>query len=406
MSIETKERPLRRLNLFEPSIEGHRSRYLSEIVQGIQERHPGCSLRLCIVGSQQDTDGYREFLEPLEGCFEVCPLPENRRHGRFAEEFFRLGLIRYCVTRYPCDDLVIPYGDGIVPLMGMLPGWLLRRFVPREVRMESMLFRPEWAYPTPRLAGGWYQQIRRWATCRWPGARLHLSDYVAWKRAKEGIDRYRAEVSLVPEVFESWRLWDRLQAIRWLQDYGFISPSDARGVVNSKVISAPGAPSRRKGTVELIEAFVLSPSDEDLLLIWGRLPEDVIGELARRGVAWRADQRILVLENYVTEEAFRALFSITDLVMLPYQSHLGGVSSLFLIAAILRLQTVCDQRAWLGWASDYYQHGCAIDSSERGAMVDALERFRQNEPFRIASHEVSESLQRETMEGGFRASWC
>jgi hypothetical protein len=36
-----------------------------------------------------------------------------------------------------CDDLILPYGDGIVPLMGLLPKWILRRYVPEKVRIDG-----------------------------------------------------------------------------------------------------------------------------------------------------------------------------------------------------------------------------------------------------------------------------
>ena len=396
----------RRINLFEPTVDGHRSRYLSEIVLGVRQKYPSCTLRLCVVESQLGSDGYQEFLKPLEDRFEFCPLLDLRYRGRFTSEFAKLKLLSDCISKYPCDDLVIPSGDGIVPLMGMMPRWILRRLVPAGVRLESMVFRPEWAYSSHRIAHRMYHNLRRRATCRWPGDRLHVSDFNAWKRVENGTDNYVAEVSLIPEVFEAWEPWGKDRALEWLYELGFLPKGILDHFASFAVINAPGAPSLRKGTVPLIEAFVKASELHAVLLIWGKIPEDVDEQLMLRGVPWQEDERIVIIEPYVTEEAFRALFSITDLVVLPYQSHLGGVSSLFLISVIFQLKTICDQRAWLGWASEHYRHGLAIDSSDAAFLSRSLRSALGNDSIPIATDLIANALRQETMEGGFRGKWC
>lgn len=396
----------RRINLFEPTVDGHRSRYLGEIIRGIRQRHPDCLMRLCILEAQRSTSGYREFLRPLEPMVEYCPLPDIRMRGRFAEEYSRLKMLRYCLTKFPCDDVVIPYGDGLLPLMGVFPQWLLRRFVPSGIRMESMLFRPEWVYPSPRWKQWIYHRIRRWAICRWPGNRLHLADDNAFERSVDGIDNYHATVSKVPEVFDSWHLTQRAPALQWLCDQEYLPWESIAKLEKFPVISAPGDPSLRKGTVELIQAFLMNVGLDAQLVIWGGIPGAVDQELKARGVPWREDKRIVIIEKYVTEEAFRKLFSISDLVILPYQSHLGGVSSLFLLSTIFRLKTICDQRAWLGWASKHYGHGRSIDCSNVELLSRSLQEALQGQSLPIASKQVAMELRRETMEGGFRGSWC
>jgi len=395
-----------RINLFEPTIDGHRARYASEILIGIRQRYPNCNLRLCIFDSQRCTSGYQEFLTPLEHTFEYCPLPELRSDGRFAGEWVRLKLLRYALTQFPCDDLILPYGDGIVPLMGLLPKWVLRRYVPEKVRIESMLFRPEWAYPSTSLLTSCYHRIRRWAVCRWPGDRLHFSDFSAWRRSVEGIDKYTAEVSLMPEVFEPWQLSDRENALQWLTQEGYLTRNQSERLQSLEVIGAPGLPSRRKGTVELIQAFCMASEMSGMLVIWGQIPQEVITELRLRKVQWQDDTRIIVLDRYIPEKAFRALLSITDVVALPYQSHLGGVSSLFLLAVIFRLKTLCDGRAWLGWAAEHYRHGLAIDSTDVALLSNSLKTILAGGEVPVASEQLAKELRSETMEGGFRGKWC
>jgi|LakMenEpi03Aug12_release.lakeMendotaPanAssembly.Ray.scaffolds.fasta_scaffold17512_6 glycosyltransferase involved in cell wall biosynthesis len=396
----------RRITLFEPTIEGHRARYCGEIVRGIRQKHPGCELRLCIYDSEKLTPGYREFLQPLEREFHYCPLPEDRSSGRFVGEWVRLKLLKQILDRFPCDDLIIPYGDGLVPLMGALPEWILRKYLPGNPRIESMLFRPEWVYPKSSVLQGFYHRVRRWAVCRWPGDRLHFSDYSAWRRSAEGIDSYKAQVSLMPEVFDDWNLSDRQTATQWLTREGILTASQSESLQGTQIVAAPGLPSLRKGTVELIQAFCLAKQLPGNLMIWGPIPEDVSEELNARQVRWQLDSRIIVVDRYVCEGAFRAMLSIADLVVLPYQSHLGGVSSLFLLAAIFRLKTICDRRGWLGWAASHYDHGLAIDSSDVALLSRSLESTLLGKGVPIISQQQAGQLRSETMEGGFRGKWC
>jgi hypothetical protein len=222
----------------------------------------------------------------------------------------------------------------------------------------------------------------------------------------DGIDNYHAAVSKVPEVFDSWQLTQRAPAFQWLCDQEYLPWESISKLEKLPVISAPGDPSLRKGTVELIQAFLMNVGLDAHLLIWGEIPGAVDHELKARGVPWREDKRIVIIEKYVTEEAFRHLFSISDLVILPYQSHLGGVSSLFLLSAIFMIKTICDQRAWMGWASTHYGHGKSIDCSNLELLSRSLQEALQGQSLPIASKQVAMDLRRETMEGGFRGSWC
>jgi hypothetical protein len=394
-----------RINLFETSMDGHRPRYLREILFGLKAHRKDCDLRLCIFDAERQTSGYLEFLKPFEDQFRVCPLPNRTLEGRFRSEITRLRLLHDCVVANPCDRLIIPYGDGLVPMMGALPKWMIRRIVPATTQMESMLFRPEWTYPSVRWTQRCYHQLRRWAVCRWPGWRLHLADFNAWQRAEQKLDRYSASVSLVPEVFEDWTLSGRKEALESLASMGYFSGLREDLDWRHLVISSPGSPSDRKGTAELIEAFAIHRELEGILLLWGRIPEKVDQVLSRRGVSWRDDPRIVVIEKYVDDHAFRALFSITDLVVLPYQRHLGGVSSLYLLGAIHRKKTICDNRAWLGWAAEHYQHGLAIESSRPEEIQRAFVRVVSGISIPMASENTAEALRSECMHGQFRRCW-
>ncbi len=63
----------------------------------------------------------------MEYGFEICSLPEIPRNGKFLEECARILATEHSLKSNPCDRLIIPYGDGLVALRGLLPhdcGWL------------------------------------------------------------------------------------------------------------------------------------------------------------------------------------------------------------------------------------------------------------------------------------------
>jgi hypothetical protein len=395
-----------RINILETALDGHRARYLRDIILGLKEVHRECDVRLCLFPRLLKSGDYLEYLKPLEEHFRFVALPDLELKGTFRSEFTRVLLLRQCVRKEPCDRVIIPFGEGLVPLLGVLPECLMRKIVPSATQIETMLFRADWVYPADRRYKDWYQRVRRWAVCRWPGWRIHLSDYNAYQRACAKVDRYTARVSLVPEVLEPWSPMVPGQAMHWLLTHGYLDAASDALDWSLGVVSSPGPPSMRKGAVELIEALVLDRALPCILLLWGAIPADVELELSKRKIAWREDPRILVIDKYITQDAFRALFSITDLIVLPYQFRLSGVSSIYLLSVVHRKQTVCDNRAWMGWASEYYQHGFATDCSRPQEIQRALRESLSRGAVRVASEQTAGRLRAECMTGLFGKCWA
>lgn len=393
-----------RINLFETSMDGHRPRYLREIIFGLKAHRKDCDLRLCIFDADRQTHGYLEFLKPFEDQFRVCPLPNRTLKGRFRSEITRMRLLHDCIVANPCDRVIIPYGDGLVPMMGALPKWMIRRIVPATTQMESMLFSPTWAYPSANRIDGLYRQIRRWAIVRWPGVRLHFSDLNALGGAGGDPGDFVAQVDSVPEVLDDWQDWDRRESHRWLVEQGYVSSDTSQLLQDSYLVSSPGLPSIRKGSVVLIEAFVKHVQRPGIrLLVWGKLPIEVTEKLRRRGVDWQADPRIVFIHEHVTDLGFRVLLSMTDLVALPYQNHIG-LSSVYLISAIHRKKTLCDDRGWLGWAVGEYSHGVSMRCSEPRELAKGIEVSRETETS-IASPTIAERLRLAHTRGNFGTHW-
>jgi hypothetical protein len=390
-----------RINIFETDLEGHRARYLRELVRGahgvadgsgVSQDYHRNRVRLCIPSSLRHTQVYAEHLSGLEGSFEFCPLPEIKRTGRFREEWTRLRALRKCIRSYPCDRLIIAYADGLIPLLGLLPRWLQRRWMGGAGSVEAILFRPSWIYPANSFLDYVYHEIRGWATARWQGSKLCFLDQNACLRAEEGLDRYAAKIVLVPELLDEFTPWKREDALEWLVRHGYFTDAMFQRLQGGNVLSLPGVPSLRKGAVLLTDAFVNWTKDLDgVLLLWADYPDKVKRKLELQNIDWRSDPRVIVCQKRVSTQAFEALFSLSDTICLPYQND-RGVSSLYLLSTIHRKKVLCDDRGWLAWASKTFGHGLAVRCSSPERISLGISKLHQGRSVRMACDAVVERI--------------
>jgi hypothetical protein len=399
------------INIFETNLDGHRARYLGELVRGAlgfadgsrpSEDCLGNQVRLCIPVSLRHSQAYIEHLSGLEDSIELCPLPEIKRTGRFREEWTRLKALGRCVRSHPCDRLIIAYGDGLIPLLGLLPRFLQRRYMGGTRSVEAILFRPSWVYPANSFLDHVYHQIRGWATSRWQGSKLCFLDQNACLRVEQGLDRYAAKVVFVPELLDEFTPWRREDALGWLSSHGYFSDSILERLRLGNVYSLPGVPSLRKGTVLLTDAFVRGFKDLDgTLLFWDEFPYAVERSLNERKIDWRSDPRVIICQKRVSIQAFQALFSLSDIICLPYQND-RGVSSLYLLSAIHRKKVLCDDRGWLAWASKTFGHGYAVGCTSPESIAMGLSLVHLGHSIPIACDSVRERIRTENNPTAFR----
>jgi len=140
-----------------------------------------------------------------------------------------------------------------------------------------------------------------------------------------------------------------------------------------------GALTRRKGIYQLLEA-VSSLSKE----LCQKLCILLVGECS---IADQINQKITeicqiqpvqIIQHYqfVPESEVSAYFQLCDVVLAPYQQHVG-MSGILLLAAAARKPVLCSNYGLMGEIVRRYELGLIIDSTQPQAIATGLTQFLQ-----------------------------
>lgn len=131
-------------------------------------------------------------------------------------------------------------------------------------------------------------------------------------------------------------------------------PADAR------VIGILGEHSDRKGTLQILKAWPKDMTRNTCLLLMGQLSESIRRELATRHEEISRG-RIVVHDDFVTNELFQAGFIASDVITTLYPKH-HGISGITMEAANFRIPVL---------GSDHGANGLVIEENGLGETIDA-----------------------------------
>jgi glycosyltransferase involved in cell wall biosynthesis len=142
-----------------------------------------------------------------------------------------------------------------------------------------------------------------------------------------------------------------------------------------------GALSERKGVKVVLQALE-SMSDEQRgqvrVLLAGRLDEDcraaVAGARARLAEAGRETEELEVLDRFLSTDELAALVRQCDVVMAPYQRHVGSSGALVWAARHGR-PVLAQQYGLVGAMVRRHGLGVSVDSSDVHSVADAMVRL-------------------------------
>lgn len=145
-----------------------------------------------------------------------------------------------------------------------------------------------------------------------------------------------------------------------------------------------GALNGRKGIYQLLDSIALLPAavhDRLCLLLVGEAnPQEqsrINAEVAE--ICQTTTMQIITHYEYVPESDVQAYFHLADLVLAPYQRHVG-MSGILLLAAAAQKPVLSSNYGLMGELVRRYHLGLAIDSTQPSEIAQGILQFLSTEP--------------------------
>lgn len=145
-----------------------------------------------------------------------------------------------------------------------------------------------------------------------------------------------------------------------------------------------GALDGRKGIYQLLEAIELLPpelSQQMCLLLVGKTNAAERVDIEQKIAALRQNMPIQIIECYdfIPEDEVVAYFQLADVVLAPYQRHVG-MSGILLLAAAAGKPVLSTDYGLMGELVSKYQLGLAVDATQPSELMLALTRCLTEAP--------------------------
>jgi len=351
--------PLRVL-IFESDATGHRLQHVRVCVEAIADLD--VEIVFATSATTPGSDEFRTHVAPVlhrvtvDASFEAADgaSPWQMATRRAAE-------CAAAVERHRPDHVYVLYADGLAQITGIarLVGRARRH---RRVEYEGILMRGRFAYPHR----SWPDAVRAraWlaATALSPFDILHFLDPIPYERIVQHGGRLATRARLIPEPVEPPTITSRDEARRRLR-----LPPEGR------IVCCPGGLDQRKGVDRLIRAFAACQGTlrpDDRLLLIGRVHES-IREAIQATSDLRQCGRIILRDEFVSDEDLHHAISAADVVAAPYPRHIGSSGIVVRAVALERLVLASDF-GWIGMVASRFGLGPTCDCRDDGAIARSL----------------------------------
>ena len=145
-----------------------------------------------------------------------------------------------------------------------------------------------------------------------------------------------------------------------------------------------GGLGRRKGLDKLLEAIALLPKDlgkKLCILIVGSMAEDYYQEIQEiiSQITITLPIQIITKNKYIPETEIQNYFELADVVLAPYQRHVG-MSGILNRAAVAQKPVLSSDYGLMGEITRRCKLGLAVDSIQVMAIVEGLTKFLTESP--------------------------
>ena len=145
-----------------------------------------------------------------------------------------------------------------------------------------------------------------------------------------------------------------------------------------------GAMGRRKGLDKLLESVNLLPKNlchQLCILLVGKMPDDLRQEYlnAIERLTNNLPVQIIIKNRYIAEEQIQSYFQLADVVLAPYQCHVG-MSGIINRAAVAKKPILASDYGLMGEMTRRYKLGLTVDSTKATEIAAGLTKFLTESP--------------------------
>lgn len=389
----------RTLMLFDLSIRGHHPSYIRHLIQYWQAQE--LRGRLVIVVSPEFLQEHAEVvalaaLEPqstvkfvaIQAAEAEALRSRKSALNRMIRALQEWRLLATYAARLEASHCLVMYFDTY-----QLPLALQRPF---PCPVSSIYFRPTFHYPTlTRTTPNWKEQLQQWRE-KW------VMRQVMHHRRLDTL------FSLDPFVIPHLRqLSHQTQAVHLPDPVEVAAPVALSQVealrqhlgieAGRRVLLLFGALTERKGVFPLLEALAELPPDccqQICLLLVGE--SKIAAQIDAQLVKLRQAQPLQAIAHYqfVPEAAVQVYFHLADLVLAPYQRHVG-MSGILLQAAAARKPVLSSDYGLMGAMVHRYGLGLAVDATRPAAIAEGICRFLRAAPGTVGDRDRMQALAEE-----------
>lgn len=323
-----------RVLVFELDHTGHRMQYVRVLIEAV--RPLSKELFLFTTADAIKSEEYKTHLETLKSSFRVEATQHWRSSTPLHSALGKFKAFRLALRELRPDHIFVPYADGLAQILGaahMLGAISLSD----GMEIEGIMMRGRFAYPL----GHWYERLEALAgapaTRMSPFHMLHQLDPIPFAAIERMGGKRTARNRIIPEPVESIPLVEMAEARRQVG-----IPTEGRYIVSL------GSGDTRKGTHLLLQAFAKAKlSQNDRLLLMGKLAPEIHALITEQMGPWLRDGRLILIDRYLSYEMMRLGLSIANVICTPYPRHIGS-SGIVVRAAAVGKPILASDYGWVG----------------------------------------------------------
>jgi glycosyltransferase involved in cell wall biosynthesis len=380
----SREQPRDRLLLFELGLSGHRPGYLQHLVRFWNERNLAGVLNVVVRPefihrypdivdlATKSNRGQVNFV-PLTDAEEAETYLADRANSK-ALNFREWALLAKYADRLNASHSLIMYFDFM-----QLPA---AQGNPIGCPFSGIYFRPTFHYNTFEFyQPAWSDRFQQWrekAILSWVLQHSQLQTLFCLDQfATDQFDSFHssAEVVYLPDPVQIYPESTRITA-QLRQQLG-IDP-------DRKVFLLFGELSDRKGLSKLLSAIaLLSPIDcqKLCLLLVGPIAKES-QPLIRHQVSRLSDGlpiQMIIHDQFVTDSQIQPYFQLADVILAPYQRHVG-MSAILVRAATAQKPVLSCNYGLMGELTHRHRLGLAVDAAQPEQLANGIRQFLRADP--------------------------